>query len=254
MRRNITPRWQTLAVAVLACAGLSAQAQEPVRDRARQLDQLNHWMAHYYESPAPDEFVGWVRSVAREGLLAKPSSRLPVMIFMSEVLRQNPERAAQWCKDLAFLPQSDKPHVAWTFRNAAVPGFEACVQKDMGLLPSEADKVLASGRFDLMARQPASAAELDMLWVTFMATGRDEPVNRIIEVLARPEPERTDPGGAQALLLRGAASWSLASNARQHPRVRELVAARRSIATGSLRKGLDEVWARIQAPAPAAAR
>ena len=78
--------------------------------------------------------------------------------------------------------------------------------------------------------------ELDQLWFEFFATGKVEPVRRLVEQLARPgemltpkefkakkEKGETTPEDLEKLknfLITLAANWSLNSNAKQHPLVR----------------------------------
>ena len=78
--------------------------------------------------------------------------------------------------------------------------------------------------------------ELDQLWFEFFATGKVEPVRRLVDQLARPgkmltpkefkakkEKGEITPEDRESLmnfLISLAANWSLGSNAKQHPLVR----------------------------------
>lgn len=205
------------------------------------LKTVGEQMAHYYENPNSVAFVSWIQAASAAGAFEKPSARFPMMIFVSEVVRSNPDKGAQWCKELSSLPSANKAYVAWSFRNANIPAQSECIQNLFGLSDDDKKKVLGAARHDPLARQPMSPGDLDMLWATFMATGNELAVNRIIDVLGRPSPEKGEPGSVEMLLLKGAAKWSLSSNIRQHRRVAEIANARRSIESGTLRKELDEV-------------
>ena len=81
-----------------------------------------------------------------------------------------------------------------------------------------------------------TAGELDQLWFEFFATGKVEPIRRLVDQLARPgemltpkefkakkEKGETTPEDLEKLknfLITLAANWSLNSNAKQHPLVR----------------------------------
>ena len=52
-----------------------------------------------------EKFVKHVRVMARRDLWRERKSGFPTLMFMSEVIRANPKRAARWCKALASLPE-----------------------------------------------------------------------------------------------------------------------------------------------------
>ena len=224
---------RVLIVISLLLGGIS-HAQEALKNVGEQ-------MAHYYENPNSVPFVSWIRAASEAGAFEKPSARFPMMIFVSEVVKNNPDKGAQWCKELSSLPDANKAYVAWSFRNANIPAQNECIQSLFGLSEADRKKVLGAARHAPLARPPTNPNDLDMLWATFMATGSELAVNRIIDVLGRPSPEKGEPGSIEMLLLKGAAKWSLSSNIRQHRRVAEITNARRAVESGPLRKELDEV-------------
>lgn len=200
-------------------------------------------MAHYYESPQPDQFPKWIRDASASGAFEKPSARFPLMTFATEVLRMNPTKGEEWCKALASLPPAHKAFVGWSFINSRIPGAEQCVRTQLGLSVGDVQKVLGANRHDPLSREPSTPGDLDLLWAVFCATGSEVAVNKIIDVLARPSPERGTPGSIEMLLIKSTARWSLSSNVQQHKRVAEIVRNRRVLESGTLHKELDEVIA-----------
>ncbi len=209
-------------------------AQEPLRD-------LGEWMAHYYENPTPEQLVERIKDASAAGVFGKQSSRFPMMIFVSEVVKRHPEKGMHWCKELSSLPSTEKTYIGWSFRNANIPGHEACIAHHLGLTKQDIQKIMSATRYDPLSKAPSNPGDLDMLWVVFMATGSEVAVNKIIDVLDRPLPEKGTPGSLEALLLKEAARWSLSSNIHQHRRVEEIAKTRHSQASGSLRHALDGV-------------
>lgn len=205
------------------------------------LQHLGEWMSHYYEKPEPDQFTKWINEASAAGAFEKPSARFPIMIFTSEILKTNPGKGNQWCKDLSSISSTNKAFIGWSFYNSNTPASEECVRSNLGLAENDIKKIMASPRHDPLANSPSKPADLDMLWAVFMATGSKAAVDKIIDVLARPLPENGQPGSVQALLLKGAAKWSLSSNIHQHKRVAEIARTRRSVESGMLRDALDEV-------------
>lgn len=162
--------------------------------------------------------------------------------------QDNPERGLPWCRELSSLPSAHKAYLGWAFRNAGSPVQEECIGKILGLDEADRQKVLGARLHDPLARNPEHPGDLDMLWATFMATGAELPVERIIEVLGLPDPVQGAPDSVRILLLKGAARWSLSANIRQHRRVAEIAEARRTQASGQLRQALDEILAETRNP------
>lgn len=233
-------RGRACALGVLLSLTIGTSPAEVPDKRQR----LGTWMAHYYEHPEPEALAGWMREVSASGILEKTSARYPVMIFVSELASQNPGKVAAWCDGLANLPTANRAVFAWSFRNAGAPGSERCLKE----LPADAEAALRDLKvFSPLQRAPVTPGDLDLLWAVFVATGDERPVHMIVDVLSWPLPERGATGSVEALLLNGAAKWSLASNARQHARVRRILEQRQGEASGSLRQALDELLAKLAA-------
>lgn len=216
----------------------SLRAAEP--PGVERLKRLGQWMAHYYERPEPNDLPRWMQEISASGGLEKASARYPVMVFVSEVARDHPANVGAWCEALLTLPPSHRAVFAWSFRNANAPQHERCQR---GLPPDVVTSLRNAKPFLPLSRVPVTPGDLDMLWAAFMATGNEQPVNMIIDVLSRPLPERGASGSVEALLMNGAAKWSLASNAKQHPRVRLILEQRQAKASGLLRQQLDRLLA-----------
>ena len=82
--------------------------------------------------------------------------------------------------------------------------------------------------------EPDSPTNLDNLWAEFMASGRPEPVKKIISVLWYP-------AQGQNILLIAAAQWSLTSNAAQHQRVFEIIKKESFEANSAIKEKLQKV-------------
>jgi hypothetical protein len=131
----------------LFCLCSVAHAQE-------SLQQLGEWMSHYYEKPAPDQFTKWLNDASVAGAFEKPSARFPLMIFTTEILKMNPDKGAQWCKDLATISSTSKAYVGWSFYNSNIPAAEQCVQTQLGLSDSDVKKIMSATRYDPLAKEP----------------------------------------------------------------------------------------------------
>lgn len=243
---NLTSRPRRLLSLLILAVGLLGLNGPGLAREA--LQQVGEWMAHYYEHPDPGKLPAWVKDAATAGAFDKPTARFPLMIFISRLIQDNPERGLPWCRELSALPAAHKAYLGWAFRNAGSPVQEECIGKILGLDEADRQKVLGARLHDPLARNPEHPGDLDMLWATFMATGAELPVERIIEVLGLPDPVQGAPDSVRILLLKGAARWSLSANIRQHRRAAEIAEARRTQASGQLRQTLDEILAETRNP------
>ena len=86
-------------------------------------------------------------------------------------------------------------------------------------------------------------ASLDYMWGCFSASGSDKPVLRVIDQLKLVKTK----GNVSAMLIGGAARWSLSANARQHERVLKIVKAKAETADPETKVLLKEILAGIDA-------
>jgi len=91
---------------------------------------------------------------------------------------------------------------------------------------------------NFVSPNPTIPQDLDFLWAEFMATGNDEPVNKIIGTL------KTDDHGNMQLTV-AAAQWSLIANGLNHPPVFNLIKAASLQATGIEKDKLSLVLQQI---------
>jgi hypothetical protein len=91
-----------------------------------------------------------------------------------------------------------------------------------------------------------SPATLDFLWGCFFASGSDVPVLRIIDQMKLANRR----GDANAMLIGGAAQWSVSANARQHEKVLAIVKERAKTADPETKAKLDEIASAVEAERP----
>lgn len=186
------------------------------------------WLTYYYKHPQPDRMVAEVNAISAKGKLTDKKTSALLAVFLGQVMALNPDRIPVWLDAFKQLPEQDRAVVlraAW-FSNTAtaaeyfrVHGMQQYLQRkppDILTLPVE------------------SGERQDMLWAYFFATGKPEPVRKIVSTLeyhkyagalkAYKDSSKTEEDKRRAYLdaVFQAAIWSLESNMRQHPRVREI--------------------------------
>jgi hypothetical protein len=209
-----------ILAALAFCPAAASAGESPFRSD----DELGKWVTFYYEHPEParlDEALLYYASSRRFD--AEPM-RLPTAQFFAVILRAHPDRVAAFA-EAAGKSGSKNAHwealqVLWLVNTpASLALLRSVPQTWPGFAHGEVVKeLLGTPAKDVTASRPESPTDLDMLWLTFFATGDALPLKRISSVLEFPEQIQMDD-----VLLADAARWSLTSNAKQHPRVLALL-------------------------------
>lgn len=189
--------------------------------------QLDEWMTYYYLDPRPDEVPEVLREIAKQGLFNNDDAQAPLSGFFAEVFRANPDRLAEWIKPFRGVPDRHVIYSGLWMANskqgkAALESLAKAARADEG---KRLHALAVSVPPTLQAMSIDSPAALDFLWGSFMASGSEEPVLRIISQMKRANTK----GNIAETLIGGAAQWSVSANARQHPKVLRIVTA--SVAT-----------------------
>ena len=195
-----------LIVAFAAPASAEFQSQEDV----------SKWLTFYYQMPEPNRLPEAVEYMSQSGMLDNQDAMAPIFGFISGVLSDNPGQAAGWVDMLSSLKEEHLGVVVLGIWYANLPESQNIAYTILDNHPSLNKQFvfLREGKPMTVDQIPVEqgAWVLDALWGKFMATGRKEPVERIMAVL----PWIDIKGDVNRLLVGGAARWSLASNAVQH--------------------------------------
>lgn len=234
LRRRV-PAWLAAGLAALALAAAPAGAHH-----------AEDWLTYYYLEKDTSQIVESLRDMAQEGALDAGPQEAPVASFFSEVFRASPQLAAGWI-EAAQLDADDRKPLIKALWLAGLED-EAVKLARLDQWPKADLEKLRKPPPDRYAFRISDPSHLDMMWAAFMASGDTRYVIRVIDVLDYP----VAPGeaGTPALLLRGSARWSLASNALQHEMVLRACrdeAARRSGPAREILLGvLEEVPHKVQ--------
>ena len=205
-RGNTNYRVLALLISIFATIPLFAAAIDSIQSE----QEFDAYLHTYYLSPNPDNIDAAIRFIGISGLSSDAEAAPPLTAFFAEVFEQNEDRVAAWNQ---VIVQQD--HATQQLFSAA---------KSLNLRSYVRDA-------------PASPRLNDMCWAGFLASGRREYLERIIQNLAFVD-ERSDLN----LYMTGAsAKWSLASNQASHPAVRKIIERSRANAEGRLEILLGEV-------------
>jgi hypothetical protein len=252
----ILRRAVTMVLSVIAAAA-SAQEKpaDPVKVDPGDPAQLGAWITYYYEHPDPEHVPE-----AYRGLMAMPEEKIgrateQNAAFFAEIFRKNPGRVSGWCKELADVP-ANRCKTLW------LALWMADRDETRAILQARAEKAPENERewiqsrldrtpTDLLEGPPRSPQWLDMLWMSFFASGDERYVIELVGVVDIPdheELEKLDDGKVDGapLLIHGAANWSVRANAFQHDRVLRICEAQEPKQPERIAKELREIIKKVQ--------
>jgi hypothetical protein len=212
--------------------------------------EADNWMMHYYQHPVPDQLVDAIRSLAAAQMLKGQKMRTgfwnrilgrtprppmidawqrctdaPLIAFAAKVFEKNPSSIDGWLDALQQLREEQKRSLwiaAWFSGTAGVgSALRRQAQKTSKGAVQFIDELLSQSPRPIDDLPINGPVILDMLWGAFFATGDERYVLRIVAALGAV----ASPQGTPAFALGSSALWSLTSNAKQHPRVKEVCAA-----------------------------
>jgi hypothetical protein len=207
-------------------------------------DDLDQWTAHYYLDPKPDGVDAALRAITAKGFFENDDVQAPLSGFFTEVFRANPDRIEGWITPYIGVARRHILYSALWMANSK-SSRAALERLANGATPDEARSLrslLTTPPPTIESMAIDSPAALDYLWGCFLASGSDVPVLRIIDQLKLADVR----GNLNAMMIGGAAQWSLSSNARQHDKVLSIVKVRMSTADRDTKAKLQEILSGIE--------
>lgn len=207
-------------------------------------DELAAWMARWYREPDPARLpAAFAYIMAKDRPEAVARSENLFAVFAGRIFAGAPAQLATCFARWKEAVPDTKAALLWAVWLSGTAESEALLRQEAAAQPPGSDLAM---RLRRMADEPPapplgltadSPALIDVWWAAFYATGDRAYVARIADLAApaeAPTPERES--------LVAAARASLAANAREHPRVVEVLrlalarseAARREVLTGIL--------------------
>lgn len=204
-----------LALCPLAQAENAPAAAAPAAQAANTAPQDSEdQISTYFRNPAPERALKLLLRMADKPIFQnKASARFNMMAWGAQVLRDNPQETMNWCD--ALQAKIDAADLLILYRFAATPDSEKCIEKinPPQDLRKQTEKLSLE---EFTSLTFPDAVSLDVLWVSFYATGKAEYVKKIVDFVIASKDSK-DP------LTTGAAKWSLGSNMRQYPEIKTIV-------------------------------
>jgi hypothetical protein len=145
----------------------------------KDMTTFGGWLQHYHAAPEPAELLPGLRIVASD---EKARTMPNIMVFFAEALRASPVTAMEIIR---ALPKEDRSVRVYSIPLLGESGYDTA-----SLLSgvSEDEKGATTSMhlpdpFDLKPDRMLPS-RMDMLWASFFATGRIEPVRAVASMLA----------------------------------------------------------------------
>lgn len=204
-------------------------------------NEFGEWMTYYYQNPSPERIPGALVYFS-DSPLYKTNATMSTVAFFSAVLKKD-NVLMQKTFDEISSGGSDNAKIMLINVLSLANNYEskALLEKAKSAWQSERLQGILARQMsrphdDLYSISVDSPQALDMLWASFFATGDDLPVQKIISVL-----HLSKDGHGEEIIVGSAASWSLKSNAQQHPKVLEICKKELASAQGETKIALEKI-------------
>lgn len=181
----------------------------------------NDWLTFYYKNPEPDKLSDHLKKWSDARILNDERAQAPLVGFLSQVFRQNPDRIKGWYLDASDFPPEDLQTIRLALVFSRTAEGDAIFRED----EEEGEEVLKNRPPKVLEMSMTLLPTFDMLWGFYYATGSERVLERMIYLFRYAEmsvgedvdiPEDYRPLYEQ---LPAAAHWALVGNAEQHPKV-----------------------------------
>ena len=223
---------------VFACFVLFAFSCAGAKDRVPP-EELEQWMTYYYVQPQLNKIGAALKALTAKGFFENDDVQAPLSGFFTEVFRANPGRIEGWVKPYIGIPNRHILYSALWMANSkqSRAAIEHMANSASSEEATRLRSLLSSDPPTVTAMSIDSPASLDYLWGCFMASGSEAPVLRIIDQMKLSKTK----GNVNAILIGGAAQWSVSANARQHKKVLRIVKERVKTADAETKMLLEEI-------------
>jgi hypothetical protein len=238
LRRAIAGLAALLALAIVSVA--PAAAAPPPNPALNSTDAMLRWINAYRGKPEPEALPVLVRALSERQAFKDAETSGAYIGFIAGVLGANPDHAAALVAKMLPIAPADHWVLVRAIAYSGLPDWKELLATFVDRMPTRRamiDKYL-DGKLptlDQIAYQPAKPGMLDkikrvlkidndrkkavaiepspelidVLWGSYLATGSDQPIGRIIKLL----PLAKDKDSVESLTTGSAAKFTLASNA-----------------------------------------
>ena len=184
------------------------------------IEEVEKWMSNFYINPQPELIPQVLEALSKEGKLSDENTIVPIIYFFCHVFRDNSQEVEKWTSPfMTRLSLREQEILVTAIGLSNTPTAKNYLNSLSDSIPElkEYIKTLFTQPFLAIEKMPIEhPAILDALWSSFMATGQEKYVVRIIAALGYFDNQSSE----IEKLIGNAAKWSLRSNIKNHPKVK----------------------------------
>ena len=177
-------------------------------------DAMLAWIDRYHLEATPQRLPEAVRAMVRLGLLKDPEKAGLFVGFMAGVFSDQPKDAEKHIVKMFPMPPEDQGALILAVVYSGLPDWKEIATRQLVERMPARQVMLRKhlyGKFVPLLQVPLNSGVemLDTLWGFYLATGRTEPIVRMMSAL----PWSKDKKDVTRLTIGGVAKWTLATNA-----------------------------------------
>lgn len=186
----------------------------------RTVNDIEKWMTYYYQNPQPELTPQVIEDLSQEGKLSNENTIVQIMYFFCLVFREHPSKIVKWMASflttLSLMEREILVTTIWLSNTEASKKYLNTLMNDVPELKEYINELLVSPFLDIEETPIDNPEILDALWASFMATGNEKYILRIISILDYSKNTNDE----IKRLIGNAAKWSIQSNMANHPKIR----------------------------------
>lgn len=229
--------WALVVPAVSAPPKPKPKAQP----EAATAQHILKWINGYRQSKEPAKLPDAVRAMSALGLFKDLDNGGVYIGFMAGVIGDNPQEAEKLIAKMFPIPPEDQVAIVRAIAYSGLPDWKALLEKYVERMPARLVLIqrYLSGKSPVLKDLPLdqSPAALDTHWGYYFATGRFEPVSRIVSALEWAK----DMNNVERLTLGSMAKWTLANNAQQDKELLDYLKTQLNLPSKAITRELREV-------------
>jgi hypothetical protein len=208
----------------------------------KDLNDFTNWMTNYYKHPEPQYLFDAFKYGSSSQEIANSGSRSNLAAFFASSLRGDTTQQFLFFSQLKETTNEDFIYgFGLTLWLIHTDHSSALLQRFLNLnqikkYQKEFELITNAKYPDIWADPIIGAAQLDILWADFFATGNDKSILKIISVL-----KDVNSSDHNSKIIAGSAKWSLTSNAIRHDKVLSICQNQKDNADKELMTVLDEI-------------
>lgn len=229
-------------LAVLSPASGVAKANKPApKPEFAKSEDVLKYINKYREEPTPQRLPDVIQAMSRLGMLIGQEKAGVYAGFIAGVLGQNPNSAERLIARSFPLPPEDQVILIKAIAFSGLENWKQVLGTFTERMPARAilirNYLYGDGKMLFEMPLDEGSFVLDAHWGYYFATGKREPVSRIVSSLGWAE----DKNNLERLTIGSMAKWTLASNSSRDKALRDILKAEMNAQPDNVRRHLREV-------------